>query len=272
MEDLRKKQYALEKKHHDILLKEPDPKRRQRLYKKAYDEIYAFYREQGKKSTFGFFEKSYRLYLSFIKNKIVVDYGCGYGAFTRAVAPHAKAVYGVDASKEVIEKAQQFKKKNVQFLCQQSVELPFTSSSIDFFFSTGVLEHLHPDDAQRHLEEVYRCLVKGGRYVMITPNRYFGPSDVSKHFLKRGAVAQGLHLKEYTYAGIMDIVDQIGFSSVKTPAIVEQSLSMMHMPWLFRYVLLPAGYKKIAEKLLSSFPKVIAEIVRVRAISLVLQK
>ncbi|HUG78687.1 MAG TPA: hypothetical protein VML57_14490, partial [Burkholderiales bacterium] len=50
-----------------------------------------------------------------------------------------------------------------------------------------------------------------GVYVFITPNRLYGPRDVSAHF---DEVATGLHLREYSARELRALLLEAGFSRV----------------------------------------------------------
>jgi hypothetical protein len=58
---------------------------------------------------------------------------------------------------------------------------------------------------------VHRSLAPGGRYLCITPNRLYGPRDVSAHF---DEVATGLHLKEYSADELRALLREAGFARV----------------------------------------------------------
>lgn len=75
------------------------------------------------------------------------------------------------------------------------------------------MEHLHPDDALLQLQEVYRVLKPGGRYLCRTPSRVSGPHDVSMFF---SSVAEGMHLKEYSYKELHAILKDAGFTRMRT--------------------------------------------------------
>jgi hypothetical protein len=83
-------------------------------------------------------------------------------------------------------------------------------------YSNDVFEHLHPDDLAAHLADAYRILVPRGPYVGITPNRRFGPHDVSKHFLPQGAEPEGLHLREYTTVELARAFRDAGYERVRS--------------------------------------------------------
>ena len=67
----------------------------------------------------------------------------------------------------------------------------------DVVISSHVIEHFHPDDIQDHFRSVFLILRKGGRYIVATPHRFAGPSDLSRVFGYEEACC--LHLREYTY-------------------------------------------------------------------------
>jgi len=91
-----------------------------------------------------------------------------------------------------------------------SVEVP--ASSVDVAYSNQLMEHLHPDDAVRHVRQVYQALKSGGIYVCVTPNRLGGPYDISRSFDR---VATGLHLKEYTLTDSAELFTSVGFAHVR---------------------------------------------------------
>lgn len=48
--------------------------------------------------------------------------------------------------------------------------LPFPDESVDHCYSEHFLEHLYPDEGQRHVSEVYRILRPDGRYRIVVPD------------------------------------------------------------------------------------------------------
>jgi predicted SAM-dependent methyltransferase len=75
-------------------------------------------------------------------------------------------------------------------------------------FSDQLMEHLHPDDAIEQLRNIHRALKPGGVYMCVTPNRVYGPSDISAFFDDE---PRGFHLKEYTLREIREIFVRAGF-------------------------------------------------------------
>jgi 2-polyprenyl-3-methyl-5-hydroxy-6-metoxy-1,4-benzoquinol methylase len=87
-----------------------------------------------------------------------------------------------------------------------------TRNSYDAVLSNQVIEHFHPDDISRHFAGVRDILKPGGRYIFCTPHRLSGPEDLSRAFGLEQPVC--LHLKEYTYRELRDILWAVGFSDV----------------------------------------------------------
>lgn len=138
---------------------------------------------------------------------VFLEIGAGDCALSVAVAKQARQVHAVDIS----EQAQGALPGNVAMVLTdgQSVDVP--AGSVDLAFSDQLMEHLHPDDALEQLRNIHRALKPGGVYVCITPNRLYGPSDISAYF---DDVARGFHLREYTLRDMRAIFAQAGFAKL----------------------------------------------------------
>ena len=92
----------------------------------------------------------------------------------------------------------------------RAIDVP--AGSVDVAFSDQLMEHLHPEDAAAQLENIHRALKPGGVYVCITPNKLYGPSDISAFFADE---ARGFHLREYTLREMRAIFAAAGFSRTR---------------------------------------------------------
>jgi len=86
------------------------------------------------------------LKIDLIKNKKILDIGCGSGRFTNAFAKlGCKLAVGVDLGDHGLEVARQYSKKNrlknTKFVKASVLKLPFKDNSFDFIFCKGVLHH-----------------------------------------------------------------------------------------------------------------------------------
>ncbi|MFK7933130.1 MAG: class I SAM-dependent methyltransferase [Saprospiraceae bacterium] len=142
---------------------------------------------------------------------VIMEIGGGDGSLGMLLAAQVKKMIIVESIDEIA--ATSFPPKNFQLLLKDTPPYPFEDTTFNLIFSVHFLEHIHPDDAVAHLQEVFRLLKKGGAYVCFTPNRLLGPHDISKYF--GDEIATGLHLKEYTHGDLQQLMKQVGFTSVE---------------------------------------------------------
>lgn len=84
--------------------------------------------------------------------------------------------------------------------------------SFDVVLSKEVIEHLHPDDVHDHFRGACSILKPRGRYIFCTPHKSAGPQDVSRVFKYDRPV--GMHLREYTYRELTEIIRGSGFNTL----------------------------------------------------------
>ncbi|HJQ37905.1 MAG TPA: methyltransferase domain-containing protein [Thermoanaerobaculia bacterium] len=100
------------------------------------------------------------------------------------------------------------KPDHVEVVVADTPPYPLPDGCVDLAFSSHVIEHLRTDDAALHFRELHRVLAPGGRYICVTPNRLWGPHDVSRYF---SDVPVGLHLAEYTHNDLLRMMQDAGF-------------------------------------------------------------
>jgi len=103
----------------------------------------------------------------------VLDLGCGYGEFINAVTCRAK--FAMDLNPD----APAFLAADVTFLAQDCSERwPLADESLDVVFTSNFFEHL-PDKTAlgRTLDEIRRCLRRGGRLIALGPNIKYLPGQ-----------------------------------------------------------------------------------------------
>jgi SAM-dependent methyltransferase len=133
-----------------------------------------------------------------------LEVGAGDCALAARVAAAARQVYAVDISNQV----QGDLPRNVQLVITDGRAIDVPPASVDVAFSDQLMEHLHPDDAAEQLRNIHRALKPGGVYMCVTPNRMYGPSDISAFFDDE---ARGFHLKEYTLGEMRGLLACAGF-------------------------------------------------------------
>jgi len=136
---------------------------------------------------------SYKYSLGYVKEKKVLDYGCGSGYGTALISDACLQITGVDVSPEAIAHAKDhFSAPNLSYLQVNQIEvapLPFPDSSFDVVLSFQVIEHVQ--NVSIFLQEIERVLVPGGCVLFSTPDRSSRLFSFQKPW-------NMWHLREYT--------------------------------------------------------------------------
>ncbi len=135
--------------------------------------------------------------------------GSGDCALALHLAGRLRRVTVVEASREIVAGLEL--PENFRLVEASGAACALPDRSADLAFSCHFVEHLHPEDAREHAAEMRRILRPGGRYVVVTPNRIYGPHDVSRYFADE---ALGLHLREYTHGELAGLLRAAGFRRV----------------------------------------------------------
>jgi SAM-dependent methyltransferase len=110
-----------------------------------------------------------------LQHGTALDFGCGVGRLTQALAPHFERTYGVDVSSTMIEQARQLDERRgpsgAEFVVNDRADLSrFASGSIDLLLSFLVLQHIPVRDSiEAYLREFVRVLTPGGIAVVQLP-------------------------------------------------------------------------------------------------------
>ena len=129
-----------------------------------------------------------------LQRDLAVDFGCGAGRLTRAMAVHFGKVIGLDVSASMIAAARDLNADvaNIEFIENTASELiGIDDASVDFVFSHITLQHIPSKLAIGYVEEFLRILAPGGvavfqfvdasdaswrgRLFGLAPNRWLNP-------------------------------------------------------------------------------------------------
>lgn len=144
---------------------------------------------------------SYRWVADFIRDKRVLDLGCGSGYGCAAMAEHAQSVEGVDVSAEAVAHANQsFSAANLRYSSFDPEQpLPFADGSFDVVTSFQVIEHV--EDLEMYVTEARRLLRPGGLFIVITPDRAYRLFPGQKPWNR-------WHLDEFSAKGLQTLLGQ----------------------------------------------------------------
>jgi SAM-dependent methyltransferase len=103
-----------------------------------------------------------------------LDFGCGIGRLSQALAGHFDQVYGVDISPKMIELAREHNRKGArcEYVWNPAGDLGrFADGSIDMIYSWITLQHMRPRHARRYMWEFLRVVAPGGLLLFQYPSR-----------------------------------------------------------------------------------------------------
>lgn len=106
-----------------------------------------------------------------IKNKIVLDIGCGYGwCELNLLKRGVKKIFATEVSLQDLDTIKKsLRHPNVVYEVANVVNLPFPDKSIDTVLCWEVIEHIPPSTEEQMFSEVYRVLKPGGAFYLSTP-------------------------------------------------------------------------------------------------------
>ena len=158
----------------------------------------------------------WKLCLKYLRESdLVADYGSGGGTLLYNIAQFSNArLIGIEKSEQAILQTKS-SVPQVNIIRGDILNTPFKSESLDFIFSTMVVEHV---DDKKFSEEVFRALKPGGYFFVTSVIR----SKNAWYFYKNTAgetVLEPSHLKEYkSIQEFENIFKPLGFTIVKSSA------------------------------------------------------
>jgi 2-polyprenyl-3-methyl-5-hydroxy-6-metoxy-1,4-benzoquinol methylase len=193
-------------------LREASKDERRTLYAEVYEELFRRVEmpgnREGQRAQVGLLRE---LLGPFVKGRAsFLEIGAGTCDLSLAMAAEMDRVWAVDAVEPSIPAGSA--PLGFRFVHASELAEVVPRSGVEVAMSCHFVEHLHPDDLQDHLREVVELLNDDGVYVVVTPNRVYGPHDISKGFSDR---AVGLHLREYTHADLAVELGRAGFGGVR---------------------------------------------------------
>jgi SAM-dependent methyltransferase len=116
-------------------------------------------------------ESVIRQYLPGNRESIILDLGCGHGAFLYFLRKNGYTrARGVDVSAEQVALAKSLGIEDVVHADLLHFLAKTESSTVDFVLLFDIIEHLNRDELFGTLDEIYRVLRTGGRCLIHLPN------------------------------------------------------------------------------------------------------
>lgn len=156
----------------------------------------------------------YQMVLPYVKDKKVLDAGCGYGLGAWIwLKGGAQLVEAYDVSKRALD----FAKKNYQSAKIRFGRLDFDKEEFphrnffDVVCSVEVIEHLKND--QFYLKNIFKSLKKGGLLFLTTPNAAVSTQDNQFHY------------HEFTDKELEELLSNLNFKILKKHSLSVNKLS-----------------------------------------------
>jgi ubiquinone/menaquinone biosynthesis C-methylase UbiE len=110
----------------------------------------------------------------------VLDFGCGVGRLTQALARRFQSCVGIDISPEMISQANALNKyRHCHYGVSETPRLSFADGSFSFLYSNIVLQHVARRLAVDYLREFIRVLAPGGLLVFGFQDTFATPNLAS---------------------------------------------------------------------------------------------
>jgi ubiquinone/menaquinone biosynthesis C-methylase UbiE len=109
-----------------------------------------------------------------VRRKAALDFGCGVGRVSQALANYFESVYGVDIAPTMIELASKFNRHagKCKFYLNETDDLHvFKDDSFDLVYSNLTLQHIDKKYIMRYLREFLRILARGGLIIFHLPSK-----------------------------------------------------------------------------------------------------
>ena len=117
-----------------------------------------------------------------IPSRKALDFGCGIGRLTQALAMHFEEVHGVDIAASMVEQARYFNRFGEHCTYHHNVNddlCILNGMRFDLIYSIITLQHIRPEHIRSYLLEFLRLLNPGGVLIFQLPARRQNPASAS---------------------------------------------------------------------------------------------
>jgi len=116
-----------------------------------------------------------------------MDFGCGVGRLTQALADYFEEVCGVDIAPSMIELARRGNRRGdtCRYYLNHTDDLRiFLDGSVDFIYSNITLQHMQPGYSKNYIGEFIRILAPGGLLIFQLPSERISKFEQLKELIK----------------------------------------------------------------------------------------
>ncbi len=165
------------------------------------------------------FKKKWPILKSFIpleSGKTILDFGCGNGVILKEMTvlnPEARYI-GIDVSGTALEMAKKKLPTAVFYKVGDGEKIPLGDKSVDFIFSSEVLEHIY--DVENAVSELQRILKPGGKFLLTVPYHGFIKNILIAIFaFNRHFNPIGSHIRFFSKKTLFFLLNKFSFNVIK---------------------------------------------------------
>jgi len=135
--------------------------------------------------------------------KRILDIGCGIGSYTYLI--DRNDCFGIDVDINALKRAKSYC-PNSEFILASVLNLPFKDEIFDLVFMWEVIEYIENQTERKAIQEIYRTLIVGAKFLLSAPNYHFIYNIVDPdHFLLR-------RQRHFGIKKLIRLITETGFS------------------------------------------------------------
>ncbi len=189
-----------------------------------------------------FFQEHFERYQfarEFIKDKVVLESGCGEGYGSNYLAETASQVVAIDKSSEtILHAAGCYKRDNLEFKSIDATDASFGPETFDVVCAFEIFEHIQ--NYEKFINQMKKVLKPGGIFIVSTPNK-------KMHSPGRKKPRSPYHYKEFylnefqvlleKYFNKVEIYNQPPSGFLSTLYVfISRHIDLARFGWLFLFV------------------------------------
>lgn len=172
-----------------------------------------------------------------VDRRRALDFGCGLGRLTQALADHCDAALGLDVAPSMIAQAATFNRHGARVQYQVQTAPPFhtiASRSVDVVYTGRVLQHIAPVYAREYIRELARVLAPGGFLSFDVPSRWLDAPVLPAGALPIGAYRAALAARLDAATDTSRVVVEVTVTNAGTDAWPADAPLNLGNHWLTR--------------------------------------
>jgi ubiquinone/menaquinone biosynthesis C-methylase UbiE len=170
-----------------------------------------------------------------VKPGRALDFGCGVGRLTQALAAHFVEVWGVDIAPSMIDLANRYNRHRdrCSYQLNRKCDLNiFKNNTFDFIYSNITLQHMAPRYSQAYIQEFIRILSPEGLMVFQLPTSTSVHHKIGFRQLVKSLLPNKLLVayRKMRYGGLKPVMQMYGIDKdVIVKMLEEENGTILHI-------------------------------------------